>query len=60
MCGNNCGYGNCGFCGNEVIWIVLLLLLVCGNGFCGIGCGNQNHCCCCDHGNQGCCCDHGC
>ena len=58
MCGNNCGYGNCGFgnCGG-MIWIVLLLLLLCGNGICGLGCGNQgNGCCCCDHGSQGGCC----
>ena len=58
MCNNNCGYGNCGFIGGEMIWIILLLLLLGGNGFCGLGCGNQG--CCCDHGNQGCCCDRGC
>ncbi len=53
MCNNN------GFCGNNCMWIILLLLLFCGcgnnGGICG-GTGSNNGC-----GNGcGCGCGHDC
>lgn len=49
---------NNGFCGNNCLWIIILLILFCGcgnNGMCGgnynNGCGNN---CGCDN-NCGCC-----
>jgi len=48
---------NNGFCGGNICWIIILLILFCGcgnNGLCGTtynnGCGNN----CCDN-NCGCC-----
>ena len=52
---------NNGMCGNNCLWIIILLILFCGcgsNGFCGgggNGCGNNgcgNNCGC----NNDCCC----
>ena len=52
---------NNGFCGGNMCWIIILLILFCGcgnNGICGNnyanGCGNYNHNCGCDN-NCGCC-----
>ncbi len=49
MCNNN-------FCGGNICWIIILLILFCGcgnNG--GMSCGNNNGCGCgCDN-NCGCC-----
>ena len=48
MCNNN-------FCGGNIWWIIILLVLFCGcgnNGSMYNGCGNNN--CGCDH-NCGCC-----
>ena len=47
MCNNN-------FCGGNIWWIIILLILFCGCGNNGAmyGCGNNN--CGCDH-NCGCC-----
>lgn len=43
-CGGCNGCGDCG-CGNNIIWLIILLLLFDGNG-CGCnngcGCGNNN------------------
>ena len=57
---------NNGMCGNNCLWIIILLILFCGcgnNGICGgstfsggngCGCGNGNSCNCgCNHD---CCC----
>ena len=57
---------NNGMCGNNCLWIIILLILFCGcgnNGICGgspfsggngCGCGNGNGCNCgCNHD---CCC----
>ena len=45
---------NNGFCGGNICWIIILLLLFCncgnGNSLCGGGCGNDR----CDNG-CGCC-----
>ena len=54
---------NNGFCGGNMCWIIILLILFCGNNGiyggnyangCGNGCGNFNHNCGCDN-NCGCC-----
>ena len=49
MCNNN------GFCGGNMCWIIILILLLCGgcggNSWGGNGCGNN---CGCDN-NCGCC-----
>ena len=46
---------NNGFCGGNICWIILIILLLCncgggilgsGNG-CGNGCGCDNNCGCC-------------
>ncbi len=46
---------NNGICGNNCLWIIILLILFCGCGnmggsSCGNGCGNNNcgcdNCCC--------------
>ena len=62
MSGNRCSilnseviimYNN-GFCGGNICWIIILILLLCncgGNMFGGNGCGNN---CGCDN-NCGCC-----
>ena len=46
---------NNGFCGGNICWIIILLILFCGcgntNGICGNNNGNN---CCCDN-NCGCC-----
>ena len=49
-CGSSCGNSNCG-CGNNFIWIILLLCCcngengLLGSGDCGCGCeGNNNSC----------------
>ena len=47
--------GNNGFCGGNMCWIIILLILFCGcgnNGLCGGTYTNNN--CGCDH-NCGCC-----
>ena len=49
MCNNN------GFCGGNICWIILLIILFCncggtnwlGNGNGGCGCGCDNNCGCC-------------
>ena len=52
---------NNGFCGGNMCWIIILLILFCGcgnNGMCGTaynGCGNCNHNCGCDNNCNGCC-----
>ncbi len=44
---------NNGFCGGNICWIIILLILFCGcgnnNGLCGNnnGCGCDNNCGCC-------------
>ena len=48
MCNNN------GFCGGNICWIILILILICncgGGGLmntnnCGNNCGCDNNCCC--------------
>ena len=46
---------NNGMCGNNCLWIIILLILFCGCGNNGI-CGNQNNNCCYDNNNScGCC-----
>ena len=48
---------NNGFCGGNMCWIIILLILFCGcgnNGLYGGGCGNQSNGCGCDN-NCGCC-----
>ena len=57
-----CNFGNNGFCGGNLCWIIILLILFCGcgnmggygtavnNGGCGNNCGNGcgcGHDCCC-------------
>ena len=48
---------NNGMCGNNCLWIIILLILFCGcgnnggicgnnNGGCGNGCGCNHDCCC--------------
>jgi len=48
---------NNGFCGGNMCWIIILLILFCGcgnNGLCGNnGCGNYNNNCC--DNSCGCC-----
>jgi hypothetical protein len=41
-----CNFGNNGFCGGNLCWIIILLILFCGCGGQreGYGCDN-NHCC---------------
>lgn len=51
ICGGNTGFGFGGDCGNgcggNSCWILILLLLFCGNGFGGdCGCGNNSGCGC--------------
>ena len=48
MCNNN------GFCGGNICWIIILILLFChcGGSWGGNGCGNYN--------NSGCGCDNNC
>ena len=45
-----CNYGNNGFCGGNLFWIIILLILFCGCGNMG-GCGGtyerDNGCGCC-------------
>lgn len=47
MCNNN------GFCGGNLCWIIILILLFCGCGnnqtsmSCGNNCGCDNNCGCC-------------
>jgi hypothetical protein len=47
---------NNGFCGGNMCWIIILLILFCG---CGNGCGNygnyNNDRCGCDNDRCGCC-----
>ncbi len=48
MCGNNNSICNC-FSGNNLWWILILILLFCncgGNGGCDNGCGNSCGNCC--------------
>ena len=49
---------NNGFCGGNMCWIIILLILFCGcgnNGMCGTGYTGNNNCGCgCDN-NCGCC-----
>ena len=48
-------YNNNGMCGNNCLWIIILLILFCGcgNNFCGSGnyggggCDRDNGCGCC-------------
>lgn len=56
---------NNGMCGNNCLWIIILLILFCGcgnNGFCGgnsyggNGCGCGNNCGCGCERNNDCCC----
>ena len=47
---------NNGFCGGNICWIIILILLLCNGGFgcgntTGYGCGNDNRC----DGGCGCC-----
>ena len=51
---------NNGMCGNNCLWIIILLILFCGCGNQGI-CGNANNggCGCGNHG-CGCGCDNNC
>ena len=52
MCGNNNGICSC-FSGNNLWWIIILILLFCncggstfqGNNGCGCGCDNNCGCC---------------
>ena len=57
ICGGNLMCNN-GFCGGNMCWIIILLILFCGcgnngglwsgnNGGCGNGCGCDNGCGCC-------------
>ncbi len=55
---------NNGFCGGNIWWIIILLLLVCNcggtgygltNGCCGTGYGMNNGCGCERENNCGCC-----
>ena len=42
-----CNYGNGGFCGGNLCWIIILLILFCGcgnTGYSGMGCGCDNGC----------------
>ena len=46
---------NNGFCGGNICWIIILLILFCGcgnNGLCG---GNYSNNCGCDNDRCGCC-----
>ena len=45
---------NNGFCGGNICWIIILILLFCncGNSLCGNSCGNN---CGCDNDRCGCC-----
>ena len=60
MCNYNNGYP-CG--GNNLVWLLILLILFGGCGF-GNGCGYNPGCGCCGNGgynpNPGCGCDHNC
>lgn len=50
MCNNN------SFCGGNICWIIILILLLCncGGSWGGNSCGNYNNNCGCDN-NCGCC-----
>ncbi len=50
---------NNGFCGGNICWIIILILLFCGcgnNGLYSGGCGNNG----CGYSNNGCGCDNCC
>ena len=44
-----CNYGNGGFCGGNMCWIIILLILFCGCGNTGYsgGCERESNCGCC-------------
>mgnify|MGYP003306586341 CR=1 FL=1 len=46
-----CNFGNGGFCGGNMCWIIILLILFCGcgNGYGngGYGCERERDCGCC-------------
>ena len=47
---------NNGFCGGNMCWIIILLILFCGCGNNGLYSGGGNNCGCgCDNGCGGCC-----
>ena len=47
---------NNGFCGNNCLWIIILLILFCGCGNQGGICGGNNNGCCYERDNGcGCC-----
>lgn len=48
MCNNN-------FCGGNICWIIILLILFCGCGNNGMTCGNNYHNDCGCNNNCGCC-----
>lgn len=51
--------GNGGFCGGNLCWIIILLILFCGcgnNGFCGNNYGGNNGCGCGCERERDCCC----
>lgn len=41
-----CNFGNNGFCGGNLCWIIILLILFCGCGNNGCDCGCDNNRCC--------------
>ena len=45
---------NNGFCGGNMCWIIILLILFCGCGNNGLAASN-NGCGCCDNNGCGCC-----
>ena len=50
---------NNGMCGNNCLWIIILLILFCGcgnNGFCGNNYGGNNGCGCGCERERDCCC----
>ena len=46
-------WNNNGFCGGNICWIIILILLLCNCGGNSV-CGNNNNSCGCDN-NCGCC-----
>ena len=48
MCNNN-------FCGGNICWIIILLILFCGCGNTGLFSGNNGCGCGCDNQGCGCC-----
>ena len=46
---------NNGFCGGNMCWIIILLILFCGCGNNGLYSGGNNCGCGCDNGCGGCC-----